>query len=522
VKKAGGLACGGGLRHDFVVYHAQSDARRHAPARGAAKVTDGMAKTTNSKTLPRPDLCVIGAGAAGLSVAASAALMGAQVVLIEQARMGGDCLNSGCVPSKALIAAARAAQGVREAGRFGISARAPGVDRAAVKRHVDAVIAEIAPVDSVARYRALGAEVIEGEARFVDPSTVMVGERTIKARRFVIASGAAATVPPIPGLDDVPYLTHETIFALTETPKRLAIIGGGPIGIELAQAHRRLGSDVTVFEAERILPREDVDAARLIARVLEREGVRLIEYARIRAVSGGAGAIRIDVEGEHLRKGQTFTHLLVATGRAPRVEGLGLEAAGVRYTARGIEVDQSQRSSNPRIYAIGDCAGGAQFTHAASHQAGIVIRNALFRLPAKRQDSLIPRVTFTDPEIAAVGLNEDSAQASGARGVTALRWPLAENDRARIDGATDGFAKIVTDGRGRILGVTLAGGHAGEQINLWTLAMRQKLTVSAIIDLVMPYPTYSEAARRAALNSLTPKLRSPWIGRMIRLMRVFG
>ncbi len=469
----------------------------------------------------RTDICVIGAGAAGLSVASSAALLGVPVVLIENRRMGGDCLNTGCVPSKALLAAAKAAQHAREAGRLGVRVRSVAIDRMAVGAHVRQAIAEIAPIDSIARYRALGVEVIEGTAQFIDARTVAVGDRHIQARRFVIATGAAASVPPIPGLAEVPYLTHETIFDLTETPKRLALIGGGPIGLEMAQAHRRLGSEVTLFEAQRIAGREDVDAARLIGRALEREGVRLIEFARIRGVRGAAGAIQIDLEGAHLARGQTFTHLLIATGRRPRVEGLGLEAAGVAYDAGGITVDAGQRTSNRRIYAVGDVTGAAQFTHAAAHQAGVVLRNALFRLPARRDEASMPRVTYTDPEIAAVGLGEEEARAKH-HGVQTLRWPLGETDRARVEARHDGFAKILIDRRGRILGATLVGPHAGETIGLIGLAIRQKLKAGALIDLILPYPTYAEAVRRAALNSLAPSLRSAWTGRIIRFLRMFG
>lgn len=475
----------------------------------------------NTPAAIHTDICVIGGGAAGLSVASSAALLGVPVVLIERARMGGDCLNAGCVPSKALIAAANAAHSARISSALGVKLRGVSIDHAAVRRHIAGVIDEIAPMDSVARYRALGARVIEGEARFTGPRSLEVNAQRVTARRFVIAVGASPAIPPIPGLETVPYLTSHSIFKVDEIPKRLAIIGGGPIGLELAQAHRRLGSEVTVFEAGEILGREDVDARRLIRSVLEAEGVKLVEQADIAAICRREAGIVIELSGPGAGKPPVFTHLLVATGRHPNTEGLGLDIAGVALSKTGIQVDAQLRTSNPKIYAIGDCIAGPQFTHAASAQAGLVIRNALFRLPVRRKDALIPRVTFTDPEIAAAGLSETEARAT-LKGVRALRWPLQENDRARCDGRTAGFAKVLVDAGERIIGVTLVGPHAGEWLGLWQLAITRKLRIGAVIDLVLPYPTYSEAARRAALQSLTPKLRSPWLARVLRWLRLFG
>ena len=467
------------------------------------------------------DLCVIGAGAAGLSVASSAALLGVPVVLIERGAMGGDCLNTGCVPSKALIAAARAAHDGRNAGGFGVKFRAPSIDREAVAAHVRGVIDAIAPVDSVARYRALGVNVIEGSARFIDRKTVQVNDVAVTARRFIIATGGAPAIPPIPGLTDVPYLTNETVFDLTETPKRLAIIGGGPIGVELAQAHRRLGSDVTIIEAGRILAREDAEAADLMRRVLEREGIRLIEGASVERVAEISSGLALDLTGDNAPRLLNCSHLLVAAGRRPRLDGLGLEAAGVSFSDRGIVVDRKLKTSNRRIYAIGDCAGGPQFTHVAGYQAGLVIRNALFRQPVATNYDLTPRVTYCDPEIAAVGLSEVAAR-KAHKGVQTLRWPLSENDRARAERTTDGFVKAMFDRKGRILGVTIVARHAGDLIAPWVLAMRQGLTINAMVDLVLPYPTVSEASRRAALQSLGPRLRSSWIGRILRFLRKFG
>lgn len=472
-------------------------------------------------TLVTTDLCVIGAGAGGLSVAASAALLGVPVVLIERGLMGGDCLNTGCVPSKALIAAAEAAHDGRNAAAFGVRFRAPSVDRAALNDHIRSVIGGIAPVDSVARYRALGVQVINGTAKFLDASTVEVGEQRIKARRFVIATGAAAAIPAIPGLSDVPYLTNETVFDLAETPKRLVIIGGGAIGIELAQAHRRLGSDVTVIEAGRILAREDGEAADLMRRILDREGIRLLEGTAISQISAAGAGISLDLAGSQAPKIVTCSHLLVATGRKPRIEGLDLAKVGVATSDKGIVVDAALRTSNRKIYAVGDCAAGPQFTHVAGYQAGLVVKNALFRLPVKANYEHCPRVTYCCPEIASIGLSESDARAR-FKGVQTLRWPFSENDRARASRATEGFVKVLIDARERIVGVTIVGAHAGELIAPWVLAMKQGLKIGAMIDLVLPYPTLSEASRRAALQSIGPKLRSPWIGRILRLMRTFG
>ncbi|MCA0422460.1 MAG: FAD-dependent oxidoreductase [Proteobacteria bacterium] len=468
------------------------------------------------------DLCVIGAGAAGLSVAASAALLGVPVVLIERGAMGGECLNAGCVPSKALIAAAGMAKADQRAEAFGVHFSAPLIDRARIGRHIRAVIASIAPVDSAERYRAMGAEVITGEARFVDARTVAVGETLVTARRFVIATGAGPMLPAIPGLDQTPFLTNETIFNLDSVPSRLAIIGGGPVGVELAQAHRRLGADVTLIEAGRLLPREDTDAVHHLRLALEREGVRLIEGARVSAVRPVSSGVALDLVGEGAPPLLQASHLLIATGRTPRLDALDLGKTGVSATADGITVDKHLKTANRRIYAIGDCVAGApRFTHVANYQAGLVIRNALFRLPIRVDYVSIPRVVYTDPEIATVGLGEEEAR-SARRGVRALRWPFSENDRARAMHHPEGFVKILIDGRGRILGATIVGHGAGEMIAPFALALRQKLKIGAIYDLILPYPTLSEAARRAALSALAPQLRSPWPGRIIRFLRMFG
>lgn len=468
-----------------------------------------------------PDLCIIGAGSGGLSVAAAAAMFGVPVVLVERDRMGGDCLNVGCVPSKALIAAGARAQALREAGAFGIEAGEPRINFARVHDHVQRVIAAIAPNDSVERFGALGVTVIKGEARFVSRSTVMVGDQAIKARRFVIATGSRPSAPPIPGLDALPYLTNESVFSLTKLPERLLVLGGGAVGVELSQAMARLGSQVTLIEAQSLLAREDAEAVGLVRRALLREGVTVLEQTRVARAEPKRGGLRLVLEDETTLEG---THLLVAAGREPNIEALDLELAGIRSDAKGVVVDKGLRSSNRRVFAIGDCAsgqsGGLQFTHVANYHAGLVLRSALFRLPVRVQTLAIPRVTYCQPELASVGLSEAEARARGA--VTLLRWPFAENDRAQAERKTDGFVKLVTDKKGRILGATIVGAGAGELIVPWCMAIQKRMSVKDMAGLVVPYPTLSEVSKRAAVSFYAPLAAKPGIRRLIAFLRRFG
>lgn len=454
------------------------------------------------------DLCIIGAGSGGLTVAAGAVQMGASVVLIERHLMGGDCLNTGCVPSKALLAAAHAAQAHRDSARFGVAAHEPSVDFAAVMAHVHGTIAAIAPHDSVARFEGLGCTVIQAAARFTGPGEVEAGGQRIAARRFVIATGSRAATPPIPGLDATPFLTNETVFGLTELPAHLAVIGGGPIGLEMAQAFRRLGSQVTVLERAAILPRDEPEAVAVIRARLTAEGIRLVEGAAITRIDPG----QVTLAGEALHP----SHILVAAGRQPVLEGLGLEAAGVDHTPKGITVDAGLRSSNRRIFAIGDCAGGPQFTHIAGAHAGLVIRRALFGLPAKTDYTALPWVTYTDPELAHAGLTE--ADSPGCR---TLIQPLAENDRARAEGLDDGLVKLVLSPRGVILGATIVAPCAGEMIGLWALAIQKRMKVGAIAGLTLPYPTLAETGRRAAGAWFTPSLFSARMRFLVGLTQRF-
>ena len=376
------------------------------------------------------DICVIGGGSGGLSVAAGAVQMGAKVVLIEKGAMGGDCLNTGCVPSKAILAAGHHAQTVREAVRFGIDTAPPATDWPRMHRHVHEVIAAIAPNDSVARFEKLGVTVIQAAARFIDHHTVAAGDAQVRAKYFVVATGSSPFVPPIDGLDTIPYFTNENIFANQEPIDHLLVIGGGPIGMELAQAHRRLGAKVTVLEAMRLLMKDDQECARIVIDRLRDEGIDFYESGRnIRLDREAGGAITVRCDNEDGEVCVTGSHLLIATGRRANVDELDLERAGVAYSPKGITVDARLRSSNKRVFAIGDVAGPYQFTHMAAYQAGIVIRNILFKLPAKVDYRAVPWVTYTDPELAHVGLSEAQATQQGET-IRVLRWRMAENDRA--------------------------------------------------------------------------------------------
>jgi pyruvate/2-oxoglutarate dehydrogenase complex dihydrolipoamide dehydrogenase (E3) component len=446
------------------------------------------------------DICVIGAGSGGLSVAAGAVQMGARVVLIEAHEMGGDCLNTGCVPSKALIAAAKHAHAMTAGRRFGVAPVQPEVDFAAAKDHVAQVIAAIAPLDSEARFQGLGVHVIRAFARFIAPDRVEAGGEVIRARRFVIATGSRALIPPIPGLDQVPYMTNETVFSLRERPDHLVIVGGGPIGMEMAQAHRRLGCRVTVVEGARALGREDPELAAVVLDRLRAEGVEIIEGQAV--VQAEAPATVVLANGRRV----SGSHLLVAVGRKATVEGLGLEAAKVAFTPKGVTVDARLRSvTNRRVFAVGDVAGGLQFTHVAGYQAGVVIRQALFGLPARARTDHIPRATFTDPEIAQVGLTEAEARARHGERLTVVRWPFHENDRALAEGRGEGLVKVMVVG-GRPVGAGIAGPQAGELIAPWALAISAGLKMSAVAGAVLPYPTLAEAGKRAAGAYFTPRL----------------
>ena len=466
-----------------------------------------------------PDVCVVGGGSGGLVVAAGAAQLGLDVVLVERGRMGGECLNFGCVPSKALIAAAKAAEAQRSGGAFGIAAVEPKVDFARVMDHVAEVIAAIAPNDSVERFEGLGVRVLAEQARFVAPDELQAGAWHIKPRRVVLATGSRPTAPPIPGLAEQNYLTNETVFANRTLPSHLVVIGGGPIGLEMAQAHRRLGARVTVLETATLLAKDDPELVAIVLRRLESEGVVLRPGVEIARVEGKTAILK---SGERIEG----SHLLVAAGRAPNIEELGLEAAGIAFTGRGITVDASLRTSNRRVSAIGDCNGLYAFTHMAGQQASLFIRNSLFRLPAKLDHDAVPWATFSDPELAQVGLSESEARKRHGDRIRVLRWKLGDNDRAQAERATAGMVKAIVSsgsilGGGRILGAAIVGPHAGDLIHPWCLAISRRLKISAMAAFVPPYPTLGEASKRAAGSYFTEPLFSPRTRRLVRLLSRF-
>lgn len=470
----------------------------------------------------KPDICVIGGGSGGLSVAAAAAAFGVPVVLIERHKMGGDCLNTGCVPSKSLLAAGRRAAIMRSSDAFGVTATSIDVDFDKVHDHVQRVIAAIAPTDSVERFAGLGVRVIKGHAKFKDRRTIVVGDVEIRARRVVIATGSTPALPPIPGLDEGPYLTNESVFDLTERPDRLIVIGAGPIGLEMAQAFRRFGSEVIVLEAATPLAKDDPECAAIVLDQLEREGVVIrsgVKVVRVRHASGSVSVTFEGADGEQTIEGR---YLLVATGRKPTTDGLDLGTAGIKYDQTGILVNKRLKTANRRVYAIGDAAAGQlQFTHAANYHAGLVIRNALFRLPVKVKNDVVPWVTYTEPELAQTGLSEAQARARGIK-MRILRWPYHDNDRAQTERETHGHIKVITTVKGKILGVTIVGVQAGELIAMWTLAIAQGLNIRSLTGIVLPYPTLSEIGKRAAIDYFTPSLTSPWVRRIIAWLRIFG
>ncbi len=451
----------------------------------------------------RYNLVVVGAGTAGLVTAAASATLGARIALVERHLMGGDCLNTGCVPSKTVIRAARVIGELREAAALGV--KVPDgmtIDFGAVMDRVRRIRAEISQHDSVWRYRQeYGVDVFLGEARFTGRDALAVDGQTLRFAKAVVASGARPAHPSIPGLDEAGFLTNETVFDLTERPGHLAVVGGGPIGCELAQAFRRLGAEVTLLtNGVQLMPREDPDAAEIVRNSLVRDGVRVVLGAVILSVAreGARRALRYRAGGGE--DAVVADEILVGAGRQPNVEGLGLEAAGVRYTREGIVVDDYLRTTNPRIYAAGDVCLGWKFTHAADAAARIVIRNALFRPSGRRRWSalVMPWCTYTDPEVAHVGWNEREARERGVAVDTLVRH-LMDTDRARIDGETEGFVKVhVRKGTDRIVGATIVARHAGEMISELTLAMVAGIGVGRLSEVIHPYPTQGEAIRRVA------------------------
>jgi pyruvate/2-oxoglutarate dehydrogenase complex dihydrolipoamide dehydrogenase (E3) component len=467
------------------------------------------------------DICVIGAGSGGLSVAAGAAQMGAKTVLIEKHKMGGDCLNTGCVPSKALLAAGHAADAVRRAPKFGVHSKDLTINSSEVYKHIHDTIATIEPNDSPERFEGLGVTVIKGEGRFIGPNKVQVNDTVIKARRVVIATGSRAFVPPIPGLEDIPYHTNETIFEAGKLPDHLIIIGGGPIGIEMAQAHRHLGAKVTVLELFSIMPKDDPELVQVVRDQLDDDGVKIIEGISVSKFEKTSAGIAVSIEKDGTTEILNGSDLLIAAGRVANVDTLDLEKTNVKYSKKGIDVDARLRTSNKKIFAIGDVAGGYQFTHVAGYHAGIVIKNALFRLPGKADHSTVPWVTYTSPELAQVGLTEAEARKAHNK-IRILRWPFHENDRALAEGKTDGLIKVITTPKGKILGCGIVGPAAGELIQVWVLALSQNLKIGAMAQSIVPYPTLGEVSKRAAGSFYTPSLFSERTRKIVRFLAKFG
>ena len=441
------------------------------------------------------DLVIIGGGSGGLVVASAAAQLKAKVALVEKDRLGGDCLWYGCVPSKSLIHAARVAYQVKQSSHFGIHTNSPQINFAQANGHVQKVISAIEPHDSPERFRGLGVEVIFGNGRFIDRHTFEVDGRQLKARNFAISTGSRPAIPPVPGLQEAGYITNEQVFSLRELPQSLAVIGAGPIGCELGQAMARLGAQVTIIASrEHILPKEDPEAATVVEKQFESEGIKILKQARAEKVEVAGGKKQVWVKGEKI----VVDEILVSAGRTPNVDSLNLEAAGVEYTNKGIKVNEKLQTGNRRIYACGDVIGGYQFTHVAAYEATVVIQNSLF-LPTKKIDyRVIPWATFTQPELARVGLSEQQAREGYGDSIYVLKQEMKGVDRAQAEAATAGFAKIITTNHGDILGATIVGESAGELIHEIVLAMLNNLKVSALTGIHI-YPTLSELNSKTGL-----------------------
>ena len=464
----------------------------------------------------KTDLCIIGGGSGGLSVAAGAVQMGAKVVLLEGHKMGGDCLNYGCVPSKALIASAKQAYSMSQGRALGVAAETATVDYAAAKDHVADVIATIAPLDSVERFTGLGVQVIEEFGHFISETEVQAGDTIIEARRFVVSTGSAPFVPPIPGLEDVKHYTNEDIFDLRDKPDHLLVIGGGPIGMEMAQAHRRLGCDVTVIEGAKAFGNDDPEMAEIVLNKLRAEGINIVEDALAEKISGADGQITV-----HTPQGDfTGSHLLMAVGRKVNIEKLDLEKGGIAFDRRGLKVGPDLRSiTNKKVYAAGDVAGGLQFTHVAGYHAGVLIRSLLFGLPSKQKTSHIPWATYTDPELAQVGMTEAQAKSRYGAMLEVVRFEYHHNDRAIAERKTTGLIKVMVV-KGKPVGASIAGHLAGELIGMWAMAIANNMKMSAIANTVLPYPTISEVNKRAAGAYFSPRLfESPMVKRVVQFVQ---
>lgn len=466
------------------------------------------------------DICVIGADPGGLAVATAAAAFGRSVVLIEQHQLGGEALGHGILARRALAAAANRANALRTAGAFGIAGRDPEIDPRAINQHVASVIAGVAPNFAAERFMGFGVRFVHAAGRFINKRTVVAGEQRIRARRFVVATGAAPATPSIPGLNSFPYFTTETIFSNHERLHNLIIIGGDPAALELAQTFSRLGSRVIVLESGKALGEADSELAKFLLDQLADEGIAVYEDAKVDSVEGGLGRVKVNVTvgGEkHVVEG---SHLLVAAGRKPATADLGLEAAGIRHDERGIKVNAGLKTSNRRVFALGEVAAapGAQ---APDYQAGVVVQRALLHVRARVDERLVPSVMLTEPELAYVGLSEAQA-AKSAKKIHVLRWPYRENDRAAAEGTLAGHVKVICGRDGKILGAGIVGAQAGELIGMWALALSQGLNIKAMTEWVPPYPTLTEINKRVATGYYAGRPGNPTLRKVIDFLAKFG
>ncbi len=468
------------------------------------------------------DICIIGAGAGGLSIASVSAQLGLNVCLIENHKMGGDCLNYGCIPSKSILAAAKAVKSLKKMSELGIHIDGISIDYQKVYQHVQQVIKTIEPHDSVERFESLGVTVKMGNATFIDKNTILLNKEHISAKHFVIATGSRAFIPDISGLNDLEYLTNETVFNLTEAPKHLITIGGGPIGCELSQAIRLLGAEVSILQRRQLLPHDDSDLTCIVKDELTKGGVSIYEHAtEIKSVSKTPNdEICVTFIQDDQTKSITGSHLLVATGRQVNFNNLALEKASVAYTSKGIQVNTKLKTTNKRIYAVGDVTGGFQFTHIAGYHAGIVIQNMLFKKPTKVNYKAIPWVTYTSPELAHVGISHEQASKEHPKGKT-ITVDFSELDRAQTEKQTTGKLKATFDHKGNPVSVSIVGKNAGELIYPWIIAIDNHLSIGKLSKFIAPYPTWGELTKKVISKYYEPILYANRTKKLVRFLSHF-